>query len=147
MKSKEELQELDAKYMFHPVVVLKEHEEKKARVIVEGKGSRIKDIDGKEYLDAFSSLWNVVIGHGQKQVADAIRTLDIPLDRKEFRPHLTLGRVRSPRGRDDLVTAIGDVGDIDFGRVDVSRIVLMKSVLKTSGAEYSVLHAAVFGGA
>ena len=72
MKSKDELRELDAKYLFHPVVQLKEHEQHGARIIVEGNGSRVTDIDGKEYIDAFSSLWNVVIGHGQKQVADAI---------------------------------------------------------------------------
>ena len=72
MKSKEELKRLDAKYLFHPVVVLQEHERKGARIIVEGSGSRVKDIDGKEYIDAFSSLWNVVIGHRQKPVADAI---------------------------------------------------------------------------
>ncbi len=72
MRSKKELQELDKKYMFHPVVVLQDHEQKGTRVIVEGNGSKITDIDGKEYIDAFSSLWNVVIGHGQKAVADAI---------------------------------------------------------------------------
>jgi 4-aminobutyrate--pyruvate transaminase len=72
MKSKKELKDLDAKYLFHPVVQLQEHQQNGARIIVEGNGSRIKDIDGKEYIDAFSSLWNVVIGHGVKQVADAI---------------------------------------------------------------------------
>ena len=76
MKSKDELRELDKKYMFHPVVVLQEHEEKGARVMVEAEGSRVKDIDGNEYIDAFSSLWNVVIGHGQKAVADAITAAD-----------------------------------------------------------------------
>lgn len=72
MKSKDELRELDAKYLFHPVVQLKEHEQNGARIIVEGNGTRVTDIDGKEYIDAFSSLWNVVIGHGQEAVADAI---------------------------------------------------------------------------
>ncbi len=72
MKSKKKLRELDSKYMFHPVVQLKEHEQNGARIIVEGNGSRVTDIDGKEYIDAFSSLWNVVIGHGRKPVASAI---------------------------------------------------------------------------
>ncbi len=72
MRSKKELQEMDAKYLFHPVVQLQEHEQKGARIIVEAKGERVKDIDGKEYIDAFSSLWNVVIGHGHKEVADAM---------------------------------------------------------------------------
>lgn len=72
MKSKEELKKLDAKYLFHPVVQLQEHEQKGPRIIVGANGSRVKDIDGKEYIDAFSSLWNVIIGHGDKSVADAI---------------------------------------------------------------------------
>ncbi|MBI5118677.1 aspartate aminotransferase family protein [Candidatus Poribacteria bacterium] len=72
MKSKEELRKLDVNYLFHPTVILEEHEQKGPRIIVEGNGLRVKDIDGKEYIDAFSSLWNVVIGHGQKAVAQAI---------------------------------------------------------------------------
>jgi hypothetical protein len=32
--------------------ILQEHEEKGPRIIVEGNGTRIKDIDGKEYIDA-----------------------------------------------------------------------------------------------
>jgi len=72
MRTKKELQQLDEKYLFHPVVQLKEHQQKGARIIVEGDGTRIKDIDGREYIDAFSSLWNVIIGHGQKQVQKAI---------------------------------------------------------------------------
>jgi 4-aminobutyrate--pyruvate transaminase len=72
MKSSAELKELDSKYLFHPVVVLQELEKKGARIIVEGEGVRIRDMDGNEYIDAFSSLWNVVIGHGQQSVADAI---------------------------------------------------------------------------
>ncbi len=72
MRSKDELTKMDGKYLFHPVVQLKEHQEKGARIMVEGNGSRVKDIDGNEYIDAFSSLWNVVIGHGQKAVVNAI---------------------------------------------------------------------------
>lgn len=59
-------------YLFHPVVIQKKHEERGPRIITEGKGLRIKDINGREYLDAFSSLWNVLIGHGQEPVIDAM---------------------------------------------------------------------------
>ena len=33
--------------------------------IVKGQGALLWNADGKEYIDAFSSLWNVLIGHGQ----------------------------------------------------------------------------------
>jgi len=72
MKSKEELMELDRKHVLHPTSQLKDVQDKGPRIIVEGNGTRIKDIDGKEYIDAFSTLWNVVIGHGQKAVVDAV---------------------------------------------------------------------------
>ena len=72
MKSKQELSEMDRKHVLHPTSQLKEIQDKGPRIIVEGNGARIKDIDGKEYIDAFSTLWNVVIGHGRTAVVDAI---------------------------------------------------------------------------
>jgi 4-aminobutyrate--pyruvate transaminase len=72
MRSKKELSEMDRKYVLHPTSQLKDIQKKGPRIIVEANGTRIKDIDGKEYIDAFSTLWNVVIGHGQKAVVDAM---------------------------------------------------------------------------
>ena len=43
-------------------------------VIVEGKGMRVKDINGKEYLDAVSGgVWTVNVGYGRERIADAVR--------------------------------------------------------------------------
>ena len=72
MKSKQELSTLDLKHLVHPAVNFKDLRQRGPRIIVEGKGTRVKDIDGREYLDAFSSLWNVVVGHGRERVAKAI---------------------------------------------------------------------------
>jgi adenosylmethionine-8-amino-7-oxononanoate aminotransferase len=36
-----------------------------------GDGARIYDVDGKEYLDGLSGLWNVFVGHGRKELARA----------------------------------------------------------------------------
>ena len=33
-----------------------------------GEGARIWDADGKEYIDALSGLWNVVAGHGRREL-------------------------------------------------------------------------------
>ena len=40
--------------------------------IVRGEGSLVWDADGKEYVDAMSSLWYCAIGHGRQEMADAI---------------------------------------------------------------------------
>ncbi len=43
-------------------------------VIVEGKGLRVKDIHGREYLDAVSGgVWTVNVGYGRESIADAVR--------------------------------------------------------------------------
>ena len=41
------------------------------RVWVKGEGARITDATGREYLDGLSGLWNVNIGHGRRELADA----------------------------------------------------------------------------
>ncbi|MBI4278173.1 MAG: aspartate aminotransferase family protein [Armatimonadetes bacterium] len=40
-------------------------------VFVEGKGAILKSIDGKEYIDSLSCLWNVNAGHGRAELAEA----------------------------------------------------------------------------
>ena len=71
MRSKDELRQMDINNLLHPIVTLREHEKKGPRIIVEGEGLRVQDTDGREYIDAFSGLWNVLVGHGQKQIAEA----------------------------------------------------------------------------
>ena len=41
------------------------------RVWVEGKGAVIKDATGREYIDGLAGLWNVNVGHGRRELADA----------------------------------------------------------------------------
>jgi len=40
---------------------------------VEGKGAIIKDANGRSYIDGLSGLWNVNVGHGRTELADAAR--------------------------------------------------------------------------
>ena len=42
------------------------------RILVEGQGCIVKDIDGKEYIDALAGLWLVNVGHGRKEIAAAM---------------------------------------------------------------------------
>lgn len=44
------------------------------RIFVEGKGMRIWDATGKEYIDAVSGgVWTVNVGYGREEIADAVR--------------------------------------------------------------------------
>ena len=41
------------------------------RIWVEGRGAIIKDAEGREYIDGLAGLWNVHVGHGRRELADA----------------------------------------------------------------------------
>ncbi len=42
------------------------------RILVEGKGCIVKDIDGNEFIDALAGLWLVNIGHGRHEIGEAM---------------------------------------------------------------------------
>ena len=66
------LAELDRQSFLHPFTPLADHMENGVRVITEGQGVWLKDLDGQRYLDAAAGLWCVNIGYGRRDVADAI---------------------------------------------------------------------------
>jgi RNA 2',3'-cyclic 3'-phosphodiesterase len=87
---------------------------------------------------------NEALNKLQNRIRDAMETLGHQLEAREFKPHLTLGRVRSPRNRDALNTAMKKFKDAEFGAVDVICVSLMRSVLLPLGAQYTILHNAKF---
>jgi adenosylmethionine-8-amino-7-oxononanoate aminotransferase len=44
------------------------------RILVEGHGCIVKDVDGKEYIDGLAGLWLVNVGHGRKEIGEAMAT-------------------------------------------------------------------------
>lgn len=42
-----------------------------ALIVASGNGIRIRDTEGREYIDGLSGLWNVNIGHGRAEMAEA----------------------------------------------------------------------------
>jgi adenosylmethionine-8-amino-7-oxononanoate aminotransferase len=47
--------------------------QRSARVWVRGQGSLLVDADGNEFIDGLSGLWNVALGHGRRDLAEAAR--------------------------------------------------------------------------
>lgn len=67
-----ELIELDKKHFIHPTSSIQQQQENGAKMIVEkGDGIYLTDKIGNVYIDAMSSLWNVNVGHGRDELADA----------------------------------------------------------------------------
>ena len=40
--------------------------------LVRGDGARVYDAGGREYIDAMASLWYCAVGHGRREIADAV---------------------------------------------------------------------------
>ena len=60
----------DVKNVWHHLTM---HQGKAPIIVVEGNGLRIKDINGKEYLDATSGgVWCVNVGYGRDEIANAV---------------------------------------------------------------------------
>ena len=68
---KTSLVDLDRQYLIHPVSELRAHERRGVTILESGNGAYLRDIDGRELLDAFSGLWCVNIGYGHESVVRA----------------------------------------------------------------------------
>jgi lysine--8-amino-7-oxononanoate aminotransferase len=68
-----ELIEKSKKYLWLPFTQMKDYDENPL-IIESGNGIKVKDIDGKEYYDGFSSVWLNVHGHRKKELDNAIKT-------------------------------------------------------------------------
>jgi 2'-5' RNA ligase len=79
-------------------------------------------------------------------VQEACAAAGIPRERRPFRPHVTLGRVRTRTrgGRADLALLARD-GDRDFGAATIERVILYRSELGHGGARHSPLAAFPLG--
>ena len=67
------LAKLDHRYLWHPFTQMRDWLKHEPIVIVEGKGARLRDAHGREYLDANSSIWTNLHGHNHPRINAAIR--------------------------------------------------------------------------
>ena len=72
MKSANFLKENNARSIWHPMAHPAEMQANPPTIVAEGKGVRIRDIDGHEVVDAVGGLWNVNLGYSCSTVKDAI---------------------------------------------------------------------------
>lgn len=63
----------DKAHVWHHLTQHKQFETADPRIILEGKGMRVWDQNGKEYLDAVSGgVWTVNVGYGRESIAKAV---------------------------------------------------------------------------
>jgi putrescine---pyruvate transaminase len=68
--SKSDLIESDLAHLIHPLHNRPLHAAA-GHVWVKGNGAMLTDADGREFIDGLSGLWNVVCGHGRRELVDA----------------------------------------------------------------------------
>jgi len=67
------LAKLDQQFVWHPFTQMRDWLKREPVVIVGGKGAVLRDVHGREYLDANSSIWTNLHGHNHPQINTAIR--------------------------------------------------------------------------
>ena len=64
--------EIDKSHVWHPLYQHQQLNESDLIVFKSAQGTTLVDIEGREYLDAYSALWNVNVGYGRQEIADAV---------------------------------------------------------------------------
>jgi RNA 2',3'-cyclic 3'-phosphodiesterase len=100
-------------------------------------------------VGAFPSLrrpkvvWVGLTGNGLKPLSEAVETalmpLDFPPEEREFKPHLTIGRVRSLRGWEKVFAVAKRYEHTEFGESVIEHLTLYQSDLRPDGAVYHPL--------
>jgi len=66
------LARLDHRYVWHPFTQMRDWLRQEPIVIVSGRGSRLYDVHGREFLDANSSIWTNLHGHNHPRLNAAL---------------------------------------------------------------------------
>jgi adenosylmethionine-8-amino-7-oxononanoate aminotransferase len=67
-----EIVDLDRAHVIHPINEFRKHEKYGAKIFVGGKGVELQLADGRTVIDGFSGLFNINVGHGRTEIADAV---------------------------------------------------------------------------
>ena len=87
--------------------------------------------------DVLRSIW--------KSVEDALVPLGFAADKRPYRGHVTIGRIKTRLDRGRLVTALRTHQDFVSEKFSVKHLVMVKSELRPSGPVYTKLWEMPFG--
>jgi RNA 2',3'-cyclic 3'-phosphodiesterase len=75
----------------------------------------------------------------QQALENRLSHIGFKVEKRAFSPHLTLGRLKSPKGKRELITTLADHKQSECGTFEAQEVCLFKSELKPSGAIYTKL--------
>ncbi len=68
----DEIRQQDRAHGWHPLMQHSLLQERDLMVVQEGDGTTLVDAEGNRYLDGYAGLWNVNVGYGRQEIADAV---------------------------------------------------------------------------
>jgi 2'-5' RNA ligase len=75
----------------------------------------------------------------QRSLEEGLALVGLTKEKRPFSPHLTLGRLKSPRGKEAVRRGLAELKHTDCGSFTADGVSLIKSDLKLSGPVYTVL--------
>jgi 2'-5' RNA ligase len=93
---------------------------------------------GLEHAELLSTL--------ARRLEEEMYRLAFPRERRDFTPHITLARVRSPRGKERLAAVLGEHAGEPFGIVKVDKLLLIRSELGPKGPAYTTVRSVALEG-
>jgi len=72
-------------------------------------------------------------------IAEGLKYIGFDIEERQFRPHLTLGRIKSVRETDNLKSFLERYKDTEFQKVEVKEVILFESILLQTGPIYRPL--------
>ncbi|MHA1223381.1 MAG: RNA 2',3'-cyclic phosphodiesterase [Candidatus Heimdallarchaeaceae archaeon] len=76
----------------------------------------------------------------QNELKTKLKKAGFRVEKRPFKAHLTIARVKSPKNKQELLDKIKEYESIYCGKQVISNVKLKKSVLKKEGPEYTTLH-------
>ena len=118
------LAQLDRQYIWHPFTQMRDWLRSEPIVIVEGRGAVLRDVRGRQYLDANSSIWTNLHGHNHPKLNKAIQR-----QLKKIAHSSALGLANEPASllAEKLVEAADNFYDSQFAIYDSHRRPARKS--------------------
>jgi len=113
---------------------------------------RVRGVGAFPYLKNPRVIWmglvdgKEVLVHFQKQLEKELERIGFEPEQRAFHPHLTLGRMKTSKGKEGLTGKIERYKEEEFGDFQVERVVLFKSDLKPTGPIYTTLREIKLGG-
>src|SRR5258706_2954583 len=98
------LREADRHYIWHPFTQMKQWMQEDPVIIESGEGAILRDVHGREYVDANSSIWTNLHGHRHPKITQAIKD---QLDQIAHSSFLGLSNIPACELAERLVTLTG----------------------------------------